>query len=174
MSMVPPPRVEFSGMVGPKRRRLKSGGNVSTLTNNASKEAMPSTNAHLSSGIDDEATVQTSKCKGSNTIPIFLKSELSGLINRYFVVPHQFYYFNSLFLFGFTQLTHIAFHASFSDLINLHFLAETYKMIESSPHEIAAWYVTFSILATRYHKKSTSTRRKTEKTHHTALRIPYA
>lgn len=89
MSMVPPPRVEFSGMVGPKRRRLKSGGNVSTLTNNASKEAMPSTNAHLSSGIDDEATVQTSKCKGSNTIPIFLK--------------------------------------------------KTYKMIESSPHEIAAW-----------------------------------
>jgi len=68
----PPPRVDFSNMVGPKRRRMKSGGNVSTLTNNSPKE-IPSSNSNMSSSIDDEKTVQTSKCKGSTTIPIFLK-----------------------------------------------------------------------------------------------------
>mmetsp|Transcript_23459 Transcript_23459/g.55548 ORF Transcript_23459/g.55548 Transcript_23459/m.55548 type:complete len:86 (+) Transcript_23459:302-559(+) len=78
------PRVDFANMVGPKRRRMRSGGNVSTLSNNNQKE-IPS------SSIDDEKTAQTSKCKGSTTIPIFLK--------------------------------------------------KTYKMIESSPPEIAAWYV---------------------------------
>lgn len=67
---------------------MRSGGNVSTITNNAPKEIQSST-AHMTSSIDDEKTVQTSKCKGSTTIPIFLK--------------------------------------------------KTYKMIESSPPEIAAW-----------------------------------
>jgi len=76
------PPVSFSNMVGPKRRRMRSGGNVSTITNNTPKDVM-------SSSIDDEKTVQTSKCKGATTIPIFLK--------------------------------------------------KTYKMIESSPPEIAAW-----------------------------------
>jgi len=79
------PRVDFSNMVGPKRRRMRSGGNVSTITNNTPKEIQSS----MPTSIDDEKTVQTSKCKGSTTIPIFLK--------------------------------------------------KTYKMIESSPHEIAAW-----------------------------------
>jgi len=73
MNIVPQPRVDFSGMVGPKRRRMRSGGNVSTLSNNTAKE-MPTTST-LSPNIDDEKTVQTSKCKGSTTIPIFLKSE---------------------------------------------------------------------------------------------------
>ena len=62
-----PPRVEFANIVAPKRRRMRSGGNVSTLSNNAPKDVP-------SSSIDDEKTVQTSKCKGSTTIPIFLKS----------------------------------------------------------------------------------------------------
>jgi hypothetical protein len=66
-----PPRVDFSNMVGPKRRRMRSGGNVSTITNNTSKE-IPSTTA----SVDDEKLIQTSKCKGSTTIPIFLKSAL--------------------------------------------------------------------------------------------------
>jgi len=61
---------------------MRSGGNVSTLSNNNPNEVP-------SSSIDDEKTVQTSKCKGSTTIPIFLK--------------------------------------------------KTYKMIESSPPEVAAW-----------------------------------
>merc|ERR1712176_1280202 len=60
------PPVSFSNMVGPKRRRMRSGGNVSTITNNTPKDVM-------SSSIDDEKTVQTSKCKGATTIPIFLK-----------------------------------------------------------------------------------------------------
>lgn len=63
---------------------MRSGGNVSTITNNTSKE-IPSTTA----SVDDEKLIQTSKCKGSTTIPIFLK--------------------------------------------------KTYKMIESSPTDIAAW-----------------------------------
>ena len=63
------PPVSFSNMVGPKRRRMRSGGNVSTITNNTPKDVM-------SSSIDDEKTVQTSKCKGATTIPIFLKSTL--------------------------------------------------------------------------------------------------
>jgi len=67
MNALPPPRVDFSKLVGPKRRRMRSGGNVSTLSNNAlPKEVMSSSN-------DDETTVQTSKCKGTTTIPIFLK-----------------------------------------------------------------------------------------------------
>lgn len=64
---------------------MRSGGNVSTITNNAPKDVTSS----MPTSIDDEKTVQTSKCKGSTTIPIFLK--------------------------------------------------KTYKMIESSPPEIAAW-----------------------------------
>lgn len=68
MNTLPPSRVDFSKLVGPKRRRMRSGGNVSTLSNNAlPKEVM-------SSSKDDETTVQTSKCKGTTTIPIFLKS----------------------------------------------------------------------------------------------------
>lgn len=66
------PRIDFSNMVGPKRRRMRSGGNVSTITNNTPKDIQSSS---LPTSIDDEKTVQTSKCKGSTTIPIFLKSE---------------------------------------------------------------------------------------------------
>lgn len=53
-------------MVGAKRRRMRSGGNVSTLTNNAAKDAGMD-------NMDDEKTAPTSKCKGATTIPIFLK-----------------------------------------------------------------------------------------------------
>lgn len=80
-SMVPPPKADFSGtsMVGPKRRRTRSGGNVSTLNNNAPKKdtssATPITASSTSmiSGNDDKKLVPTSKIKGSTTIPIFLK-----------------------------------------------------------------------------------------------------
>lgn len=72
---------------------MRSGGNVSTISNNAPRNDTTSSNnppvATNSSVLDDEKTVQTSKCKGSTTIPIFLK--------------------------------------------------KTYKMIESSPPEVAAW-----------------------------------
>ena len=58
---------------------MRSGGNVSTLTNNAPKNEMSSSDnppVATNSSLLDEKTVQTSKCKGATTIPIFLKSEL--------------------------------------------------------------------------------------------------
>ena len=60
-----PPKVNFPGPIGTKRRRMRSGGNVSTLTNNSPKPM----------NISEEKTTQTSKCKGATTIPIFLKSK---------------------------------------------------------------------------------------------------
>jgi hypothetical protein len=79
----PPPdgKINFAGMVGAKRRRMRSGGNVSTLTNNSPKGAEgggPSSfpaSLDTSGMMDDEKTAQTSKCKGATTIPIFLKSK---------------------------------------------------------------------------------------------------
>jgi len=90
-------------MVGPKRRRMRSGGNVSTISNNIPKNndissSSSSTNTPLATNMsimsgmvdDDESSAQPGKStKGSTTIPIFLK--------------------------------------------------KTYKMIESSPQEVAAW-----------------------------------
>mmetsp|Transcript_9156 Transcript_9156/g.14077 ORF Transcript_9156/g.14077 Transcript_9156/m.14077 type:complete len:426 (+) Transcript_9156:185-1462(+) len=55
-------KINFPNMLGTKRRRMRSGGNVSTATNNTPK-----------GNIDDEKTAETSRCKGANTIPIFLK-----------------------------------------------------------------------------------------------------
>jgi hypothetical protein len=82
-SIVPPQRgkINFAGMVGAKRRRMRSGGNVSTLSNNVPKSAELSAEPSMEEDDDDdddeeeEKTAQTSKCKGSTTIPIFLKSE---------------------------------------------------------------------------------------------------
>lgn len=56
-------KLTFPGPIGAKRRRMRSGGNASTVTNN-------------SPGITDgsESEPKTSgKCKGGTTIPIFLK-----------------------------------------------------------------------------------------------------
>ena len=62
-----PPKVNnnFPGPIGTKRRRMRSGGNVSTVTNKIPKVE----------NISEEKTTQTSKCKGATTIPIFLKSK---------------------------------------------------------------------------------------------------
>ena len=82
-TIVPPPngKVNFSGIVGAKRRRMRSGGNVSTLNNNSPvKNEQPNLTNTGASVImeegDTEKTAQTSKCKGATTIPIFLKSTL--------------------------------------------------------------------------------------------------
>ena len=77
-----PPKFKFPGRVGTKRRRMRSGGNVSAITDNTPM-APP---VHLDdmggeeevvtlAEADDvgEKVVQTSKCKGVTTIPIFLK-----------------------------------------------------------------------------------------------------
>lgn len=60
---------KFPGPVGTKRRRMRSGGNVSTMSNNEPVVTLAEA--------DDvgEKIVQTSKCKGATTIPIFLKSK---------------------------------------------------------------------------------------------------
>jgi hypothetical protein len=68
--MSPGDKINFPNMLGSKRRRMRSGGGVSTATNNTpkaqqQKELTPT----------EEKTAQTSKCKGANTIPIFLKSK---------------------------------------------------------------------------------------------------
>jgi len=74
-STLPPPpgKINFAGMVGAKRRRMRSGGNVSTLTNNGPKNSDAQPPVDTSMMEDDEKTAQTSKCKGATTIPIFLK-----------------------------------------------------------------------------------------------------
>lgn len=92
-TIVPPPngKINFAGMVGAKRRRMRSGGNVSTLNNSSPKsnhaidsikDEEPSEIDHMlddDDDEDDEKTAPTSKCKGATTIPIFLKSELCRL-----------------------------------------------------------------------------------------------
>jgi hypothetical protein len=88
-------KINFAGMVGAKRRRMRSGGNVSTLpgpsannnntnnntnsssNNNNNDDPAKSDDPDMSLDSDDEKTTQTSKCKGATTIPIFLKSKLS-------------------------------------------------------------------------------------------------
>lgn len=61
--MAPNGKINFPNMLGTKRRRMRSGGNVSTTANNTPKS------------VSDEKTAETSRCKGANTIPIFLKSK---------------------------------------------------------------------------------------------------
>ena len=68
-AMAPPEAGNFAGMAGAKRRRIRSGG-----TNNASKRDVDEDPDAVDD--DEEKTVQTSKCKGATTIPIFLKSKL--------------------------------------------------------------------------------------------------
>lgn len=64
-----PPRgtINFPNMLGTsKRRRMRSGGNVSAKTNN------------YPAGSEDNADTEpeaSAKCKGATTIPIFLKSK---------------------------------------------------------------------------------------------------
>jgi hypothetical protein len=65
--MSPGDKINFPNMLGTKRRRMRSGGGVSTATNNFPK--------HKELTPTEEKTAQTSKCKGANTIPIFLKSK---------------------------------------------------------------------------------------------------
>lgn len=75
-------KVNFPGPIGTKRRRMRSGGNVSTVTNNGVPSTVTTTNASSAAStskpeenVSEEKTTQTSKCKGATTIPIFLKSK---------------------------------------------------------------------------------------------------
>jgi hypothetical protein len=61
------PKFGFPGPIGTKRRRMRSGGGVSTLTNNSPK---------IIDDVDaDDESEKGGKSKGATTIPIFLKSE---------------------------------------------------------------------------------------------------
>jgi hypothetical protein len=66
-------KLNFPGPIGTKRRRMRSGGNVSTITNNE-VPASVTTTSKPEENVSEEKTAQTSKCKGATTIPIFLKS----------------------------------------------------------------------------------------------------
>lgn len=83
MTAPQPGKINFAGMVGAKRRRMRSGGNVSTLpgpvANNNNNNNPAKNDPDMSLDSDEEKTAQTSKCKGATTIPIFLKSKLSPL-----------------------------------------------------------------------------------------------
>ena len=75
MSPIPPPtgfdgKISFPNMIGAKRRRMRSGGNVSTGMNNLPAGGSKSPN------LNEEKVAETSRCKGATTIPIFLKSRL--------------------------------------------------------------------------------------------------
>jgi len=76
--MATPAKSPFAAMVGAKRRRMKSGGNASTIASNTKKEEPDLSDIDD----DDEMNTQTSKCKGATTIPIFLKSK-SSVKNKY-------------------------------------------------------------------------------------------
>jgi hypothetical protein len=67
--------MNFPGPIGTKRRRMRSGGNVSTMS---SYSSIPETVGNIS----EEKTTQTSKCKGATTIPIFLKSKFDSSRRR--------------------------------------------------------------------------------------------
>ena len=69
--MATPAKSPFAAMVGAKRRRIRSGGNSSTLASSAKKAEQDLSDMDD----DDETNAQTSKCKGATTIPIFLKSK---------------------------------------------------------------------------------------------------
>lgn len=96
-SMDPPPKVNFSGLVGAKRRRMRSGGNVSALSNNNNDNGgggggqlglqQEPPEFDVDTMMDpDEKVAQTSKCKGATTIPIFLKSTFISLLIACYVL----------------------------------------------------------------------------------------
>jgi hypothetical protein len=83
--------LKFPGPLSTKRRRMRSGGNVSVTIsgstepfhhNNINSTTAPDDDISLppeddeGENISEQKTTQTSKCKNSTTIPIFLKSKL--------------------------------------------------------------------------------------------------
>jgi len=73
MSSMPPAngKFNFPNALGSKRRRMRSGGGVSTATNNTPKGGTSPLDKVTNPS--EEQTTQTSRCKGATTIPIFLK-----------------------------------------------------------------------------------------------------
>jgi len=73
MSTVAAPKLNFPGPIGTKRRRMRSGGNVSTITNNAPAQASLAPSLEDDDEDDMNDSKAGGKCKGVTTIPIFLK-----------------------------------------------------------------------------------------------------
>jgi hypothetical protein len=123
-------KINFAGMVGAKRRRMRSGGNVSTLTNNVPKNDTdfdPIDDDDDDDDDDDEKMAQTSKCKGATTIPIFLKSK-SPLPDQVVLTLLNNYLNGTEGSFLRSNVT-----------ILLHDNKETYKMIDTCDPSIASW-----------------------------------
>ena len=82
-------QMQFPASLQGKRRRMRSGNNVSTLTNNEPRPPSDNEPVVTLAEADDvgEKIVQTSKCKGATTIPIFLKSEFVCYV-QYHTVPY--------------------------------------------------------------------------------------
>lgn len=123
-----PPKIGgFPGPLGTKRRRMRSGGNVSTMSNNSPKSA----------GMDeDDPKPPSAKCKATS-IPIFLKSKWYGswiflALERQ--VASRVYgsasWPGEKSSFTATHLLTFIFLVS---------LAETYKMIDTCDGSIASW-----------------------------------
>ena len=66
-TVIDPTKMNFPGPLGSKRRRMRSGGNVSSQKNNVPPQDVEN--------VSEQKTTQTSNCKGASTIPIFLKSK---------------------------------------------------------------------------------------------------
>jgi len=64
-------KIGLPGMVGAKRKRTSSGGNVSPSSDKAPKSSSPQAAGTMKHG--EEKKAQGAKCKGATTIPIFLK-----------------------------------------------------------------------------------------------------
>ena len=152
---------KFPGPVGTKRRRMRSGGNVSTMSNDEPVVTLAEA--------DDvgEKIVQTSKCKGATTIPIFLKSKYYKKRRRdgHFALlclpkveptkpgpepgPCRFWFGPCRFWRN-SGLDQVHRFRKAPPLVNLlltdsilHLFAatETYKMIDTCDQSIASWWV---------------------------------
>lgn len=73
---MPPAKLNFPGPIGTKRRRMRSGGGVSTLTNNTPK--VMESHPEEPDMADPPPQEKKGKCKLATTIPIFLKSKCIG------------------------------------------------------------------------------------------------
>ena len=83
MSTVAATKLNFPGPIGTKRRRMRSGGNVSTITNNAPVQASLAPSLEDDDEDDMSDSKAGGKCKGVTTIPIFLKSKCSRAVKMF-------------------------------------------------------------------------------------------
>ena len=124
---------------------MRSGNNVSTLTNNEPRPPSDNEPVVTLAEADDvgEKIVQTSKCKGATTIPIFLKSEFVCYV-QYHTIPYLPYP-TCLQMMTTTNTNKlvIIYDATIPTQHLTHYHStihtETYKMIDTCDPNIASW-----------------------------------